>query len=476
MSPARQPRRNGHGSKSGHGSGSGHGNKNGGGDEIGNGSRAGTGSESGNRAGNGVGDRAGSGNVLSRTTARGAAALRDVCGLPALPLLLIGSQFAFNVGFFAVLPYLADHLGGALGLAGWLVGLVLGLRTFSQQGLFVVGGTLTDRFGARPVVLAGCALRVAGFCWLGFAQGTASVIASVLLIGFAAALFSPAVETEIVRQAVRHERRTGEPRTRMLALFSVAGQAGTLVGPPLGALLLLGGFRAACLAGAAVFAAVLAGHLRLMPRTAPGAPASADRGTPRLREGLRLLLGNRRFLALSLAYSGYLLAYNQLYLALPAEVERATGSQTALGWLLAWASLLYIVTQMPMLRWASARLTRRATLVWGLVLICLGFAGAAASMPVGALGGLVPSAVFVTALTLGQVLIVPTVRAWIPDLVEDRHLGLFTGALSSLSGLVVLLGSVPAGALLDLGGPLPWLLLALVPLAGAVLAPGRGRP
>ncbi len=430
----------------------------------------------GNGHRSGSGNRSGNGNVLSRTTARGAAALRDVCGLPALPLLLVGSQFAFNVGFFAVLPYLADHLGGALGLAGWLVGLVLGLRTFSQQGLFVVGGTLTDRFGARPVVLAGCVLRVAGFCWLGFAQGTGSVIASVLLIGFAAALFSPAVETEIVRQAVRHERRTGEPRTRMLALFSVAGQAGTLVGPPLGALLLLGGFRAACLAGAAVFAAVLAGHLRLMPRTAPDAPAAVERGTPHLREGLRLLLGNRRFLALSLAYSGYLLAYNQLYLALPAEVERATGSQTALGWLLAWASLLYIVTQMPVLRWAAARLTRRATLVWGLVLICLGFAGAAASMPVGALGGLVPSAVFVTALTLGQVLIVPTVRAWIPDLVEDRHLGLFTGALSSLSGLVVLLGSVPAGALLDLGGPLPWLLLALVPLAGAALVPGRSRP
>lgn len=273
MSPARQPRRNGHGSGSGHG-------KSGDRAGIGNGSGAGSESEPGNGAGNRAGNEsgngnravAGSGNVLSRTTARGAAALRDVCGLPALPLLLIGSQFAFNVGFFAVLPYLADHLGGALGLAGWLVGLVLGLRTFSQQGLFVVGGTLTDRFGARPVVLAGCALRVAGFCWLGFAQGTASVIASVLLIGFAAALFSPAVETEIVRQAVRHERRTGEPRTRMLALFSVAGQAGTLVGPPLGALLLLGGFRAACLAGAAVFAAVLAGHLRLMPRTAPGAP------------------------------------------------------------------------------------------------------------------------------------------------------------------------------------------------------------
>lgn len=128
--------------------------------------------------------------------------------------LLTTTQFAFNIGFFAVLPYLAAHLGSGLGMAGWLVGLVLGLRTFSQQGLFVVGGALTDRYGPRPVVLAGCALRIAGFGWLAYAGSTATVIAAVLLIGFAAALFSPAVESETAREAVRHEQATGTPRAR----------------------------------------------------------------------------------------------------------------------------------------------------------------------------------------------------------------------------------------------------------------------
>src|ERR1044072_5373980 len=81
--------------------------------------------------------------------------------------LLVLTQLAFNIGFFAVLPFLAEHLGTALGLAGWMVGFVLGLRTFSQQGLFVVGGALADRYGVRPVVLAGCVLRIAGFGWVG---------------------------------------------------------------------------------------------------------------------------------------------------------------------------------------------------------------------------------------------------------------------------------------------------------------------
>ncbi|MDG4864973.1 MFS transporter, partial [Streptomyces sp. T-3] len=143
-----------------------------------------------------------------------------------LARLLIGSQFAFNIGFFAVLPYLADHLSGSLGLGGWLVGLVLGLRTFSQQGLFVIGGALTDRFGPRPVVLVGCALRVGGFLWLAFADAVWAVVGAVLVVGFAAALFSPAVESEIAREAVRHEQATGTPRTRLLARFSAGGQAG----------------------------------------------------------------------------------------------------------------------------------------------------------------------------------------------------------------------------------------------------------
>src|SRR5918999_2029602 len=87
--------------------------------------------------------------------------LHDFRRLPRVMRLLVLSQLVFNIGFYMVLPYLATHLAEDLALAGVVVGLVLGLRTFSQQGLFVVGGTLTDRIGAKPVVLMGCALRVA---------------------------------------------------------------------------------------------------------------------------------------------------------------------------------------------------------------------------------------------------------------------------------------------------------------------------
>ncbi|MFE7270386.1 MDR family MFS transporter [Streptomyces sp. NPDC057623] len=409
-------------------------------------------------------------SLVSRVAARCRRA-PDRPRLSPLLRLLILTQLAFNIGFFAVLPFLSEHLGQAVGMAGWLVGFVLGLRTFSQQGLFVVGGALADRYGIRPVVLVGCVLRVAGFAWLGYAQQTWAVIGAVLLIGFAAALFSPAVESEVARQAVLWEESGAGSRTRVLALLTVAGQAGAFVGPLLGALLLSVDFRTVCLAGAGIFVLVLAGHAWLLPQHIPG------RGGVRFRGGTGKLLRNRRFLALCCAYGAYLLAYNQLYLALPDEVERATGSQAPLAWLFALSSLLVVTAQLPVTRWLGERLTLRRSMVAGLLLIAAGFAVVGAARPAGWTGtaGLVPAAGFVVLLTLGQMLVAPVARAWVPDLAEEGRLGLYTGALSSVSGLIVLIGSSATGTLLDTGLPaaVPWLVLAAVPLAAIGLLPRR---
>ncbi|MFI0086758.1 MDR family MFS transporter [Streptomyces bobili] len=397
---------------------------------------------------------------------------RERVRLSPLLRLLILTQLAFNIGFFAVLPFLAEHLGGAVGMAGWMVGFVLGLRTFSQQGLFVVGGALADRYGVRPVVLAGCALRIAGFGWLGYAGSAPAVVGAVLLIGFAAALFSPAVESEVARQAVAWEESGGGSRTRVLALFTVAGQAGAFVGPLLGALLLSVDFRAVCLAGAGVFVLVLAGHAWLLPQHIPG------RVRVQVRCGIGPLLRNRRFLGLCCAYGAYLLAYNQLYLALPAEVERAAGSQAPLAWLFALSSLLVVTAQLPVTRWVGERLTLRRSMAAGLALIATGFGVVAVAAPSGATGvtGLLPAAGFVVLLTLGQMLVAPAARAWVPDLAQEGRLGLYMGALSSVSGVIVLIGSAGTGTLLDSGLPaaVPWAVLAVVPAVAVLLLPRRG--
>ena len=222
--------------------------------------------------------------------------------------LLVLTQLAFNVGFYMVLPYLRHAPREDLGLAAALVGLVLGLRTFSQQGMFVVGGALADRSG--PTGRAGrCALRVAGFVLLG-APTRRRRDRRALLTGFAAALFSPAVESTLAREAGERARRGPDARRGVRA---VRGQrAGRHR------------HRAAGRDRAAArrLPAGLHRRGRRVRADRARAPAHGCRGGAARRRavlaGWSEVLRNRRFLVFA-AYSGWLLCYNQLYLALPSS-------------------------------------------------------------------------------------------------------------------------------------------------------------
>jgi MFS family permease len=388
--------------------------------------------------------------------------------LPPVVQLLVSTQLAFNVGFYMVLPYLATHLADDLGLAAAAVGLVLGLRTFSQQGLFVVGGALTDRYGAKPVVLVGCALRVIGFILLGAAGTLPAVIGGALLTGFAAALFSPAVESSLAREAGVLERSgEGPPRAEVFAMFSVAGQVGTVTGPLVGTALLLVDFRTACLVAAFGFVLVGLAHWRLLPwRPAEHA------GQPILA-GWGEVLGNRRFLVFAAGYSGWLLSYNQLYLALPAELERVDRA-AALGFLFVMMSVLVIGLQLRVTGWSRRRLGPGRSVVLGFCLIAASFAVVAVARLLPGLPGwwaVAPAVAMVLLLTFGEMLAVPVAQDLVPRLAGERRLGAHFGVLASFGGLMVLVGSTVVGSLLDPSVPpaLPFLVLTAVPLAGAVV-------
>ncbi|WP_432573820.1 MFS transporter [Kineococcus sp. SYSU DK005] len=386
---------------------------------------------------------------------------------PALPAgvrLLLASQLAFNVGFYLVVPFLAVHLSTDLAMAGWLVGVVLGVRTFSQQGLFFLGGALADRFGVRPVLLTGCAVRVAGFCVLGWAGSLPAVLAGTVLTGFAAALFSPAVETALAHEGRRLEDAGVLTRAELFALDAVVGKVGSLLGPALGAALLAVDFGTTCLVAAGIFAAVLAANARWAPRADPAAP----RGAPVLA-GWGAVLRNRRFLVFTALHSTLLLSYNQLYLALPVELERATGSQDALGALFVLAAVVTVAVQVPLARWARRRGAGTA-LPLGFAVTAAAFALVAActaAPPPGRLPALAPACAFVVLLHLGSALAGPVARDLVPPLAGERHVGAHYGVLASGGGLAVLLGSAGAGALLEPGAVAPWVLLALLPLVSA---------
>ena len=398
-------------------------------------------------------------------------------------ILLINELTIF--GSFAMLyPYLAVHFTRNLGFAAWMVGLILGIRVLSQQGLTVVGGTLADRIGYRPVVIAGLSLRTIGFALFGLGETFPLLLLAAILTGFAGALFSPALRSYLAAE-------TPGRRAEIFALSSVFGQTGNLLGPLIGVVLLGFSFRVVSLTAAGLFFLLMLLQVRYLPERERGAmPTNAsvwgDWGE---------VLGNRPFLLFSLAMVGLLVLYNQLYLGLPLEVQRLTGSDALVGAVYIVPSVLIIVCQVTVTAWCRAHWRGPQSIAFGLFLMGLAFVPpllGAFLLPLGTTGtsgptrvGLVavnlsPVLLSIALLAFGQMLAQPFVMELIPILSRERLFGTYYGFYSIASAIGVTIGNTLTGAALDTGASgglsgLPWLLMILIGLTSTVAVSALDR-
>ncbi|MEV5978649.1 MFS transporter [Streptomyces sp. NPDC052114] len=387
--------------------------------------------------------------------------------------LLLANQFTINLGFYMLMPYLAQHLSGGLGLAGWLVGLVLGVRNFSQQGMFLVGGTLADRFGYKPLIVAGCVLRTVGFATLGLVDSVLALILASAATGFAGALFNPAVRAYLAADA-------GERRVEAFALFNVFYQAGILLGPLVGMLLTGVDFRITCVVAAAVFAALSVVQIRSLPARR-GNDAAGTAGGPGVLAQWRGIVRNRAFLLFSTAMIGsYVLSF-QVYLALPLEVRRLGGDgrfgTVAVALLFAASGLTTILAQTRVTAWCKRRMAPGRALAWGLMTMGAAFVPllAATAVPVPDAGAgrwllaAVPPTLAALLLALGTMIAYPFEMDTIVQLSGDRLVATHYGLYNTICGVGITLGNLLTGAALDAAraagmSALPWLALLVLGL------------
>lgn len=380
--------------------------------------------------------------------------------------LLAVNQLTINVGFYMLMPYLAAHLSLELGLAGWLVGLVLGMRNFSQQGMFLLGGSLADRYGYKPLIVAGCALRTVGFAMLGVVDSVPALLIATAATGFAGALFNPAVRAYVAAEA-------GERRVEAFALFNVFYQSGILLGPLIGLALTGIAFRLTCLVAAVVFLGLTILQVRSLPGRRNTEVAAS------LLAGWRVALSNRRFLAFSVAMTGsYVLSF-QVYLALPLEARRLAPSDTVgtieVAALFAISGVIAIAGQLRVTAWCRSRWSHGQSITIGLALMGLAFVPplATASTVDGTPWAFLPLAASVALLTFGTVVVFPFEMDTIVALTADRFVATHYGLYNTICGIGIAVGNLATGAALDLapafGMPwTPWLALVLIGVASAL--------
>ncbi|MFJ8017338.1 MFS transporter [Streptomyces sp. NPDC096339] len=388
-----------------------------------------------------------------------------VRGFPPAVRLLLVNQLGVNIGFYLLVPYLATHLTDDLGLSAAVVGLVLGLRNLSQQGLFLIGGSAADRLGARGVIIAGCGLRTLGFALFALGDALPVVIAASVLSGLAGALFNPAVRTYVAQES-------GARKAEAFALFNVFATAGALIGPLLGGLLLYGGFRAAALTAAGVFAVLTLAQAIVLPARAVPRPTGTVLGD------WREVLGNRRFTAFAAAMVGMYGMESQLYLLLPHAARQATGRPGAVGLLFVVGILANLLLQLRLTRGLAARGGGRGRwIATGLTVSGLGFVppmlvagktGTAGTHP----ALLVPVLAGALLLYLGLMTAQPFAMELIPSFGRGQLTGTFYGLYYAVSGVAAAATGAGVGRAMDIathGGP-AWLPYACCTVLGLTSA------
>ncbi|WP_330308435.1 MULTISPECIES: MFS transporter [unclassified Streptomyces] len=373
--------------------------------------------------------------------------------------LLMVNQFAINLGFYMLMPYLADHLAHGLGFAAWTVGLVLGVRNLSQQGMFLIGGTLADRYGCKPMILTGCALRTVAFALLAVASSLPVLIVASALTGLAGALFNPAVRAYLAADAGE------ERRVEAFAAFNVFYQAGILVGPLAGLALLAWDFGAVCAVSALIFGTLALLQARALPARPP-AGRGAEPAWRSVAADWRTIAANRPFLLFAAAMTGsYVLAF-QVYLALPLRARELFGDRTGLvtGAIFAISALAALSGQLKLTVWAKRNLSGPRAIAYGLAVMGVAFLPLLPGPYEGAVGvaeGVLALALCAALLAWGGALLYPFEMDTVVRLSGDRLVATYYGAYNTASGIAISLGNLAVGALFDTGVPwLPWAALA----------------
>ncbi|MEV6382473.1 MFS transporter [Streptomyces sp. NPDC051773] len=378
----------------------------------------------------------------------------------AVRLLLI-NQLGVNIGFYLLIPYLATHLTENLGMSAAVVGIVLGVRNLSQQGLFIIGGSASDRLGARGVIIAGCALRTVGFGLFALGDGLAVLLAASVLSGLAGALFNPAVRAYLSQEA-------GERKAEAFALFNVFATTGALIGPLLGSALLLVDFRTSALTAAGIFAVLTVAQALVLPARQVEPSGGGVLGD------WREVLGNRAFLAFALAMVGMFTLENQLYLLLPAGAREATGWDGAAGLVFLVGTLANLALQLRITKALKSRGDRARWIGVGLAVTGLAFLPPALGTGLGASGwtAAVPVLLGALLLYLGLMIASPFVMELIPRFGRPELTGTYFGIFYVVSGVAAAVGNTVVGWAMDTGERgghawLPWVCCAVFGLMSA---------
>ncbi|PBC80055.1 putative MFS family arabinose efflux permease [Streptomyces sp. TLI_235] len=379
----------------------------------------------------------------------------DGAGGPLRRVQIGNALSAFGSGF--TMPYMFVYVDQVRGLGSLAAGMVFTVFALAALAVLPFTGRGIDRYGPRPVLLAGAALAAGGAYAFGQAGTAPTLLVSSFLFGAGITACQPALATMIVRST----GRAGRSRAFALqfTLVNLGMGIGALVGGQIvdpadpASLTRLFTIEALTLLGLAV----IAGTAR-MPAAELVPAAEGGSAT-----GLRAVTADKAMLRLCLLVGLiFFTCYGQFESGVAAFATDTVGTApSVLGIAIGANALTIVLLQMVVVRLTERR--RRTTAMAAAGVVWLG--AWAAALVAGlvrseALAATVAVVAVYALFGVGESLLAPTLGPIVADLAPARLLGTYNAAHALVKQIAIAVGPA-VGVLLVGAGTWPLYLLAM---------------
>ncbi|MFD9129065.1 MFS transporter [Kitasatospora sp. NPDC059571] len=363
---------------------------------------------------------------------------------------------AFGSGF--TMPYMFVYVDQVRGLGSFAAGMVFTVFALAALAVLPFTGRGIDRYGPRPVLLAGAGLAAVGALAFGQAHTAPTLLLSAFVFGAGFTACQPALATMIVRSSAKAER--SRAFALQFTLVNLGMGIGALIGGQIvdladpASLTRLFTIEAATLAGLGLVACTAR-----IPHAAPVAVADRTAGPT----GLRALAADRAMLRLCLLVALiFFTCYGQFESGVAAFATDTVGTApSTLGIAIGANALTIVLLQMVVVRVTERRRRTTAMAAAGLVWLGAWTAALVAGLVRSeALAATVAVVAVYALFGVGESLLAPTLGPIVADLAPARLLGTYNAAHALVKQIAIAVGPA-VGVLLVGGGIWPLYLLAM---------------
>jgi len=390
--------------------------------------------------------------------------IRSPLFLMALTIFIDFTGFGLVI---PLLPFWAEHLGAnAMG-----VGLILTVYALAQFIFTPVLGSLSDRYGRRPIIIASLSIEALSFAL----SALANTLPFLLLARFIGGLGASNIGSA---QAVVSDITPAKDRARGMGIIGAAIGLGFVVGPALGGLLApLGPALPFWVAMGVAIANMLLVFFFLPETRNPQASTQADESregnTFVLLAGWRQALRNATVARLVIINLLFTIAFTAMEAIFPLFTQHVFG-WTAMqnGYVFTYVGFVIVIMQGGLVGQLVKRFGERSLLIAGLIMLGAGLALLSISTQLALL------LIALGILSAGDGMVSPTISALLSFASPSEAQGETLGFAQGIAGLGRVIGPLIAGTIYTLGGPsTPFLLGAgLVLLAALIAIPTLASP